>query len=115
MSQNTPRVFRPVPVTGRTRLWFAILLAALGLPLLWLLFELLRVPTIRYSVDSVKLTIASSLGSEHEEKAITLARITTARSELLRDRSLRFGTEKPGYCVGFFAYPRLGEVFQITD
>ncbi|MBZ5587240.1 MAG: PH domain-containing protein [Acidobacteriia bacterium] len=115
MSEKPARVFRPVPVPGPARVWFAILLTVLVVPLLWLLFELLRVPTIRYDVDSSKVTISSSLGSSHEEKTISLARITTARSELLRDRSLRFGTEKPGYCVGFFAYPRLGEVFQITD
>jgi hypothetical protein len=115
MTENTPRVFRPVPVTGPARLWFAILLAAIGLPLLWLLFEMLRVPTIRYTVDSVNLTITSSLGSEHQEKTITLARIADVRPEWLRDGALRFGTEKPGYCVGFFAYPRLGEVFQISD
>ena len=115
MTENTPRVFRPVPVTGQARMWFGILLAVLGLPLVWLMFELLRVPTIRYSVDSVKLSIVSSLGSEHQDKTITLARIADVRPELLRDGSLRFGTEKPGYCVGFFAYPRLGEVFQISD
>jgi hypothetical protein len=96
-------------------LWFAILVAVLGVPLLWLLFELLRVPTIRYVVDSAKLTISSSLGSSRQEKTISLARIAEVRPEWLRDRSLRFGTEKPGYCVGFFSYPRLGEVFQITD
>jgi len=115
MTENTPRVFRPVPATGPARMWFSILLAAFGLPLLWLMFELLRVPTIRYSVDSVKLSIVSSLGSEHQDKTITLARIADVRPEWLRDGSLRFGTEKPGYCVGFFAYPRLGEVFQISD
>jgi len=115
MSENTTRVFRPVPVTKPARLWFAILLAALGVPLLWLLFELLRTPTIVYTVDSAKLMIASSLGSSHQDKTLSLARIAEARPELLRDGALRFGTEKPGYCVGFFAYPRLGEVFQISD
>jgi len=115
MTENASRVFRPVPVTGPARMWFGILLAALGLPLLWLMFELLRVPTIRYSVDSVKISIVSSLGSEHQDKTITLARIADLREEWLRDGSLRFGTEKPGYCVGFFDYPRLGEVFQISD
>ena len=115
MNEKPARVFRPVPVTGPARLWFAILVAVLGVPLLWLLFELLRVPTIRYVLDSTKLTISSSLGSSHQEKTLSLARISEARPEWLRDGSLRFGTEKPGYCVGFFAYPRLGEVFQITD
>ena len=115
MGENNPRGFRPVPVTGPARMWFGILLAALGLPLVWLLFEMLRVPTIRYSVDGMKLTITSSLGSERQEKTIALARIAEARAEWLRDGALRFGTEKPGYCVGFFAYPRLGEVFQISD
>lgn len=115
MNEKPARVFRPVPVTGPARLWFAILVAVLGVPLLWLLFELLRVPTIRYVLDSTKLTVSSSLGSSHQEKTLSLARISEARPEWLRDGSLRFGTEKPGNCVGFFAYPRLGEVFQITD
>ena len=115
MNERPARVFRPVPVPGTARTWFAILLAVLGVPLLWLLFELLRTPTIRYAVDSINLTITSSLGSEHQEKTLSLARLAEVRPEWLRDGALRFGTEKPGYCVGFFAYPRLGEVFQITD
>ncbi len=115
MPTTPARVFRPVPVTRPARIWFAVLLAVLGVPLLWLLFELLRVPTIRYAVDSANLTITSSLGSAHQNKTLSIARIADVRPEFLRDGVLRFGTEKPGYCVGFFAYPRMGEVFQITD
>jgi len=115
MTTTPARVFRPVPMTAPARMWFGILLAVFGVPLLWLLFELLRTPTIRYSVTSAQLTITSQLGSSHQEKTLSVARIAEARPEFLRDGVLRFGTEKPGYCVGFFAYPRLGEVFQITD
>ena len=115
MSQTPSRVFRPVPVPGPARFWFFLLLAVLGLPLVWLLFTLLQAPKISYRIESGVLTVSSSLGSSHQEKRIQLARVTEARPEWLREGSLRFGTEKPGYCVGFFAYPRLGEVWQVSD
>ncbi len=115
MSQNTSRIFRPVPVVGPARIWFAALSAAVAVAVVGLLFSLLRTPTIRYEIDSRALTITSVLGSEHQQKTIDLARIAEAKIEWLHDGALRFGTEKPGYCVGFFAYPRLGEVWQITD
>ena len=44
-----------------------------------------------------------------------LARVNQVHQEWLRDGSLHFGTEKPGYCVGFYSYPTLGEVWQVTD
>jgi hypothetical protein len=115
MVESSIRVFRPVPVAGAARLWFFVLLAVLGLPLLWLLFVLLRAPKISYRIGGGALTISSSLGSSHQEKRIVLARISQARPEWLRDGSLRFGTQKPGYCVGFFAYPRIGEVWLVSD
>lgn len=115
MSERSSGVFRPVPATGRARLWLFILLAILGLPLLWLLFALLRPPKISYRIEGGALTISSTLGSSHQEKRIVLARVGQVRPEWLRGGALRFGTEKPGYCVGFFAYPRIGEVWQVTD
>jgi hypothetical protein len=115
MSQNTSRVFRPVPVVGPARVWFALLTAAVVAAVVGLLVSLLRTPTIRYEIDSRALTISSVLGSEHQRKTIELARIAEAKAVWLHDGALRFGTEKPGYCVGFFAYPRVGEVWQITD
>ena len=115
MSQSTSRVFRPVPVVGPARIWFALLSAAVVATVVGLLVSLLRTPTIRYEIDSRALTITSVLGSEHQRKTIDLARIAEAKAEWLHDGALRFGTEKPGYCVGFFAYPRVGEVWQITD
>ena len=115
MSQKPACVFLPVPVTGPARLWFSIMLSALGLPLLWLMFTLLRAPVISYRIDGGMLTISSSLGSSQLDKAIMLARVNLARPEWLHDGSLRFGTERPGYCVGFFSYPTLGEVWQVSD
>jgi len=115
MSQSPTRVFRPVPIMGQARLWFFILLAALGLPLLWLLFAMLRAPSISYRIGDGALTISSSLGSSHQEKTLLLARVRQARPEWLREGSLRFGTVKPGYCVGFFSYPTVGEVWQVSD
>jgi Bacterial PH domain len=115
MTETTQGVFRPVPATSHARLWFFILLAVLGLPLLWLLFTLLRAPEIAYRIDNGVLTISSTLGSSHQEKTIALARVGQVRSEWLHGGALRFGTEKPGYCVGFFAYPGIGEVWQVTD
>lgn len=115
MRQDPVRVFQPVPVTGPARLWFFILLAVLGLPLLWLLFTMLRAPSISYRIANGVLTISSSLGSSELEKTIVLARVSQARPEWLREGSLRFGTEKPRYCVGFFSYPTVGEVWQVSD
>lgn len=115
MSQSQVPVFRPVPVTRPARVWFAVLSAVVVVTVIGLLVSLLRTPTIRYEIDSRALTITSVLGSERQMKTIDLARIAEAKSEWLRGGALRFGTEKPGYCVGFFAYPRVGEVWQITD
>jgi hypothetical protein len=115
MTESAPRVFLPTPATGQARLLFFILLAAVGLPLLWLLFTLLRAPSISYRIGDGALTISSSLSSSHQEKTVLLARVNQARPEWLREGSLRFGTEKPGYCVGFFDYPTLGEVWQVSD
>lgn len=115
MSQSHPSVFRPVPVTRLARVWFAVLSAVVVVPVIGLLVSLLRTPTIRYEIDSRALTITSVLGSEHQRKTIDLARIAEAKPEWLSQGALRFGTEKPGYCVGFFSYPRVGEVWQITD
>ncbi|MFI5143043.1 MAG: PH domain-containing protein [Thermoanaerobaculales bacterium] len=115
MRESSVRVFRPAPAGGASRLWFGILLGIVSLVFIYLLVTYLRVPVIRYQIDGTTLTIHSALGSSTQEKHITLARIGEIRPELLRGGSLRFGTEKPGYCVGLFAYPTLGEVSQITD
>ena len=115
MSQSSVRVFRPAPAGGGALIWFGILLAAVTLVFIYLFVTYLRVPVIRYQSDGATLTIYSKLGSSTQEKHVTLARIAEVRPELLRDGSLRFGTEKPGYCVGLFAYPSLGEVSQVTD
>jgi membrane protein YdbS with pleckstrin-like domain len=115
MNQSNPRVFRALPATRAARVWFGVLLAVLGLPLVWLLFTLLQAPEISYRIDSKELTISSTVGSSHQEKVIRLARIQDAHLEWLRGGALRFGTQKPGYCVGFFAYPRIGEVWEVAD
>ncbi|HQU33620.1 MAG TPA: PH domain-containing protein [Thermoanaerobaculaceae bacterium] len=115
MNQNASRVFRPAPVTGPARVWFALLSAAVVATVVGLLVSLLRTPTIRYEIDNRALTITSVMGSERQKKTIDLARIAEAKPEWLHDGVLRFGTEKPGYCVGFYSYPRVGEVWQITD
>jgi len=115
MTEGSARVFSPVQVTGPARRWFFVLLAVLGLPLLWLLVTLLQRPEITYRIQEGTLTISSSLGSSQLEKTIRLARVSEVRPEWLRVGSHRAATEKPGYCVGFFSYPTLGEVWQITD
>ncbi len=115
MKRSDARVFRPVPVAGLARIWFAALAAAVIVPAAWLLVALLRTPTITYEIAHGKLTITSTLGSERNRTAIDLARIAAATPEWLRGGRLRFGAEKPGYCVGFFAYPRVGEVWLVSD
>lgn len=115
MSQSSPRVFRPVPVIGAPRMWFAILTALTSIVFAYLLYIYLQVPVIRYQIDGTTLVIHSALGGSSQDKKISLSRVSEVRPELLRGGSLRFGTEKPGYCVGMFAYPSLGEVSQVTD
>jgi hypothetical protein len=107
--------FLPARVGVRARLWPVVLLVVAEAPLLWLLFTLLRPPRITYTIGGGALTISSTLGSSHQEKRIVLARVGSVRNEWLSGGALRFGTEKPGYCVGFFAYPRIGEVWQVSD
>ncbi len=115
MSQSSVRVFRPAPAGNAALLWFGVVLSVVTVIFVYLFVTYLRVPVIRYQIDPTTLTIHSKLGSSVQEKTVTLARIAEVRPELLRDGSLRFGTEKPGYCVGLFAYPTLGEVSQVTD
>ena len=115
MDTNAVHVFRPVPVKKLARIWFAVLAAVVVVPAAWLFVWLTRTPTIRYEIGNGTLTITSVLGSERNRTAIDLARIATATPEWLRGGRLRFGTEKPGYCVGFFAYPRVGEVWLVSN
>ena len=86
MSQSQVPVFRPVPVTRPSRVWFAVLSAVVVVTVIGLLVSLLRTPTIRYEVDSRTLTITSVLGSEHQRKTIDLARIAEAKPEWLQRR-----------------------------
>jgi hypothetical protein len=115
MSKSAAGVFKPVPVPGHARRWFAILLAGLTLPILYVTYLQLRTPEIRYVVGDGTLSIEAKLGSSEQSKKLDLGRISEVRPEWLRGGALKFGTDKPGYCVGFYDYPSLGEVWQVTD
>jgi hypothetical protein len=59
-------------------------------------------------VTSEALTVAVGKGGVRDRTTVPLGRVTEASSVLLRGGTLRFGTEKPGLCLGFFNYPSLG-------
>lgn len=115
MAERTGRLFRTVPVRAPARTWFAALLVVVAVPLTAIFVTLLRTPRISYAISAGNLHIHASLGPRQDDKVIPLARISEARPEWLHGGSLRFGSEKPGCCVGFFDYQRTGEVWQATD
>jgi hypothetical protein len=115
MEERTGRLFRTVPVRAPARLWFTVIMVVVALALVLASLTLLRLPRISYAIEAGNLHIHARLGSTHEDKVIPIARISGAEPEWLHDGSLRFGTEKPGACVGFYDYERTGEVWQVTD
>jgi hypothetical protein len=115
MAERTGRLFRTVPVRAPARTWFTVLLVVVASTLIAISVTLLRTPRISYTINAGSLHIHATLGSRQEDKVIPLARISEARPEWLHGGSLRFGTEKPGCCVGFYDYQRTGEVWQATD
>lgn len=72
-------------------------------------------PQVAYDVDSAFITIRTAKTFSERPKQIPIGRIDSMTETVLRTGSLRFGTDSPGYCVGFFEYPHLGEVWQATD
>lgn len=115
MSNSSVREFRAAPVAPRRG--FAALVGALAvLPLIAVLVSWLTAPQqITYEVTGEKIVIRAGTSMTEKNKEIPLSRIEEAAPAWLRDGSLDFGTEKQGYCVGFYEYPNYHKVWQATD
>ncbi|MGE5234828.1 MAG: PH domain-containing protein [Acidobacteriota bacterium] len=115
MSAQTAREFRPVRVR-RSPLLIVAMLVTVAIPFVYLLVAWLGAPRqIWYEIDTRQITIHTAKGFAGDVKQIPLSRLDDASPAWLRDGELQFGTVKGGYCVGFFRYPSLGEVWQATD
>jgi hypothetical protein len=116
MANPAFREFRAAGV-GRPRRGFAALVGSLAaLPVLGLFGSWLTAPhQIVYEVTGEKIVIHAGTSMTEQNKEIPLSRIEDASLASLRDGSLDFGTEKQGYCVGFYEYPNYHKVWQATD
>lgn len=113
MTAKVPRVFRPASDSIRARTWLLGSLAVLTALLLASAASLLRPRHIEYVIRDETLHIV--VGEESvNTTSIRLPRIDAVSKVIIRNGTMRFGTGKPGYCVGFWEYPRLGEVWQAT-
>ncbi|NCO69269.1 MAG: hypothetical protein GW878_01930 [Acidobacteria bacterium] len=113
MAATLPRVFRPVSDGARARVWLVASLAVVTVLLLASAASLLWPHHLEYVIRDETLHIIVKKESL-DNTAIRLPRINAVSQETLRNGTMRFGTGKPGYCVGFWEYPRLGEVWQAT-
>jgi hypothetical protein len=115
MTNPSVREFRAARVAPRRG--FVALVGALAvLPLIAVLASWLTAPhQITYEITHGKIVIHAGTSMTEKNKEITLARIEEASPAWLRGGSLDFGTEKHGYCVGFYEYPNYHKVWQATD
>lgn len=116
MDTPSARVFTPLRPQRRNAL--AMLgVAAIFLvpPLLWVISWLTAPHPIRYELDNQLLRVHTGARYKDNVKSLQLGRLEQVEAVRLRNREMRFGTEKTNYCVGFFYYPALGDVWQATD
>jgi hypothetical protein len=115
MAEQTVREFRAAPVK-RSLLLIAAAGVVFVIPIVYLVVALAGAPKqIWYEIDSRQITIHTAKGFAGDVKRIELARLEDVSPAWLHDGVLQFGSVKEGYCVGFFRYPSLGEVWQATD
>ncbi len=116
MNENEVREFRPVAGKRASGLLAAAVAGIFAIPLLYALVSWLWAPRqLRYDVTSAYLTIHMASGFTGDSKRIPMGRVDEVSQAWLHGGELRFGTVKSGYCVGYFRYPSLGEVWQATD
>jgi hypothetical protein len=116
MSDQSAREF--VPVTSHrkaARLWFAGGVALLVLLLGWLGGGYLWPGTLRYEVTTEFLVVTTGRSLVYDVTKLSLSRLSDPSSVVLRKGKLHFGKQKPGFCVGYFEFPTLGEVYLATD
>ncbi len=116
MSATEQREFAPA-VAKRPTIRLVTLVGGLfALPLLYAAVAILFAPRqLRYDVDSAYITIFTTGGFTGDQKRIAMGRVDDIEPAWLRGGQMQYGNKKGGYCVGFFRYHSLGEVWQATD
>lgn len=107
MSQPV-REFVPVSCAKQTMTWFLASLGALVVLLGWSTAVTLWPTPIEYRVTTETLYVTVGRGANAEVTKVPLARISEIAPVELRGGALKFGTERPGLCQGFFTFPTLG-------
>ncbi len=108
--------FRAARVATPRRALAALVGILAALPPLAVLVSWLTAPhQIAYEVTADKIVIHAGTSMTEQNKEIPLSRVEEASPAWLRGGSLDFGTEKHGYCVGFYEYPNYHKVWQATD
>lgn len=116
MSAQPVREFSPDPTARRhARMWFAGGLLLLLILVGWIGGTFLLPGKLVYEVTTENLIVTSGRGTFFEVKTVSLGRIYEHSQVSLRGRKLHFGLEKPEYCLGFFMYGNLGEVYQVGN
>jgi Bacterial PH domain len=108
--------FPPAPAGAVARTWLGIgltvvtgVVAAVAASLFWLPHDL------RYEIDAEYLRIHTRSALWSRTRVVALTDIEEARRVDLGRGRRRFGTAMPGYCVGTFHYPELGDVWEASD
>jgi hypothetical protein len=115
MTNPPVREFRAARPATRPA-WAALVGAFVALPVVAVLGSWLTAPhQIEYEVTSEKIVIHAGTSMTEKNKEVMLSRIEEASPAWLRGGTLDFGTEKQGYCVGFYEYPNYHKVWQATD
>jgi hypothetical protein len=110
------REFRAARVAQPRRASTVLVGLLAALPVLGVLGSWLTAPhQIEYEVTSEKIVIHAGTGMTENNKEVMLSRVEEASPAWLRGGTLDFGTEKQGYCVGFYEYPNYDKVWQATD
>lgn len=113
MSAQPGRQFATNPTARRhARLWFGGGLLLLLILVGWIGGSFLLPGKLKYEVTTENLIITTGRGTLFEVQTVSLGRINEHSAVTLRGGKLRFGREKPEYCVGYFLYGSLGEVLQ---
>jgi hypothetical protein len=116
MTNPSVHQFRAARVARPRRALAALVGILAALPPLAVLGSWLTAPhQVSYEVTGEKIVIHAGTSMTERNKEIPLSRIEEASPAWLRGGSLDFGTEKHGYCVGFYEYPNYHKVWQATD
>lgn len=113
MNAEPAREFTPI-TSGRTaaRACFAGGMLLLLLLVGWIGGGYLWPGTLRYEVTTENLVVVTGSRLAPTVETLPLARISEASVVTMRNGSLRFGKAKPEYCVGYFLFGSLGEVYE---